>query len=90
MIFEATATSDCSAPLPTPLTDRTTAVLDISDAQINAILVPDLGADGVAEVGDPIPFTFVAQNVGAVTLENLSATWCILHRPMTTAGCRLL
>ncbi len=83
MIFKVTADSDCTSPLIPPLSDRTTAVLDISDAQVNAILVADLGSDGVAEISDPNPlsFTFVAQNVGAVTLENLSATWCIKHRP---------
>jgi LPXTG-site transpeptidase (sortase) family protein len=78
MIFEVTATDAC--PTGGPLSDRTTRTLDISDAQVNAELIPDLGGDGIAEIGDPVQFTFVAQNVGAVTLENLSATWCILHR----------
>jgi LPXTG-site transpeptidase (sortase) family protein len=77
MIFEVTA-NVCSTG--DPLSDRTTRTLDISDAQVNAELIPDLGGDGLAEIGDPVTFTFVAQNVGAVTLENLSATWCILHR----------
>ncbi len=87
MIFEMTATDAC--PTGSVLTDRTTRVLDVSDAQVNADLVADVGVDGIVQIGEAIVFTFVAENVGAVTLDNLTATYCIYHGSSPTSTCNL-
>ncbi len=76
MVFEVQA-EDCATSAP--LVDRTIRILDVSDVQINTDLSVDLGADGVAEIGDTLQFTLLAQNVGLATLENLAATWCVLY-----------
>ena len=76
MVFEVEAENCATAD---PLSDRTVRILDVSDVQINTDLSVDLGADGVAEIGDTLSFTLLGQNVGLATLENLAATWCILY-----------
>lgn len=78
MIFEVTSRNGC--PGDDFLTDRTSSVLDLSNAQVNAEILVDLGEDGVAKVGDMLTFDYGATNVGSVTLENLTAEYCFLHR----------
>ncbi|NLF77893.1 MAG: DUF11 domain-containing protein, partial [Chloroflexi bacterium] len=78
MIFEVTSRNGC--PGDGFLTDRTSRVLDLSDAQVNAEISVDLGTDGVAQAGDLLVFNYGATNVGSVTLEDLSAEYCFLHR----------
>lgn len=85
MMFEALSTGPCTGG--EPLVDRTIRVLDVSDVQVNVELVPDLGGDGVAQIGEDVEFTFLAQNVGSVTLENLSAVYCIYHTGAPTPAC---
>ncbi len=72
IIFEATADSDCLATPtePPPLKDRGAATIDISDAQVNAELTADVGADGFVSVNDPpVDFTLNLFNVGALALK---------------------
>ena len=78
MIFEVKSRNGC--PGDGELMDRTARVLDLSNAQVNAQILVDLGEDGVAEVGDRLTFNYGATNVGPVMLENLSAEYCFLHR----------
>lgn len=76
MVFEVTSDADCAGN--GELSDRTSRVLDISNAQVNADLEP---LPPVAQAGDSVQFTFLAQNVGAITIEELEATYCILNNP---------
>lgn len=85
MVFEVTALDAC--PGGNEYIDRTSSVLDISDAQVNTVLDPVFpGPDEVAVVGEWLEFQYIVTNVGAVTLEGLSATFCILHGVNPVAG----
>ncbi len=77
MIFRVSGTPNCTPG--NTLTDSTTRALDISDAQINAELVADVGPDGIAKTGETVDFNFFATNVGIVTLSGITAKWCITH-----------
>jgi len=79
MVFKVTATTGCPTG-GTTLSDRTSIVLDISEAQVNASLVANLGSDNLAEVGETITFTYLAQNVGTVLIRNLAASYCLPTR----------
>ncbi len=87
MIFEVTAV-DCATSAP--LSDRTARVLDISDVQLNTSITGTrtdgddtypVGINNPAPVGATVDLTYQVINISAMTLENVSATWCVPHRP---------
>ncbi|NDJ75897.1 MAG: DUF11 domain-containing protein [Chloroflexi bacterium] len=86
MIFEVIADDSCPGDDLGALSDSTVRTLDISNAQVNAELLVDLGPDGAAMQDEELTFTFAAQNVGAVTLTNLTATYCIPHAQPVICG----
>ena len=75
MVFEVTATP-CENGAT--LSDRTSRVLEISDVQVNAVIRAKLENDVIttAQVGDTPTFEYLVTNVGTITLDNVSGTYC--------------
>lgn len=85
MIFEANTTGPCGGG--DPITDRTSKVIDVSDAQVNVSLTPDVE---IAQVDQSVEFVFQAQNIGSITLESVSpAKYCIYHGTEATGTCNV-
>lgn len=63
------------------LVDRTNAILEISNLQVNTeLIIQGLPEGEAVDVGDTLTFAFGVQNVGNVSLSNPDVTWCVVHR----------